>query len=53
MDLLDVVKSASSSIFPRFLLFFLILLAHILPFVTLLLLVCHLMSPITNDHILS
>ena len=48
-----VVKSGPSSIFPIFLLFFLILLAHILPFVTLLLLVCHLTLPITNDRILS
>ena len=48
-----VVKSGPSSIFPIFLLFFLILLAHIFPFVTLLLLVCHLVSSITNDHILS
>ena len=48
-----VVKSGPSSIFPIFLLFFLILLAHILPFVTLLLLVCHLTSSITNDRIFS
>ena len=48
-----VVKSGPSSIFPIFFLFFLILLAHILSFVTLLLLVCHLASSVTNDCILS
>ena len=52
-DMVTVVKFGPSGIFPIFLLFFLILLAHILSFVTPLLLVCHLTSSITNDRILS
>ena len=41
---ITVVKSGSSSIFPRFLLFFLILLVHILPF-------CHTLVTCLSSHI--